>query len=182
MTFTFNPTPESLFVFYKFACPRDPAWKRKRSIVVLVCRCAILCVAFLVALRVQNHLISAVTLVLFALCMRLTPIVYDHWFERRLRTMAMAADGGGFGPHEITLSIDGFREITPVTDTFIKWTGVKQVESLPGLMIVYLENGLTAVISDEEYHGPSPFTDLFAIFNGFREKYGKNVSIVEQSA
>src|SRR5262245_38569834 len=142
MTFSFNPTPESLFVFWKYACPRSPEYKRKRLTAILICQSIILCVAVLVSWQVQNYLIKAVGVLLFALCIRLAPIVYDQWCERRLRVQAMAADPGGFGLHEVTLSVDGFREFTPVTDTFIKWSSVRQVESLPGLVIVYLANGL----------------------------------------
>ena len=180
MTFSFNPTPDSLFTFYKNACPRHPQAKQRRSVAVFVCRAVIICLAIWASLAAPNYLVKTISLVLFALGLRLTPIFYDQWFERSLRSHVRAADPGTFGLHEVTVSTDGFRELTPVTDTFIRWSGVKQVESLPGLVIVYLENGLSAVISDEDYHGSSPFSDLFAIFEGFRQKYGTTQNVASE--
>jgi hypothetical protein len=78
---------------------------------------------------------------------------------------------GGFGPHELILSESGLREITPATDSFVKWSGITAVVRDGEHIFVRLVNGQAAVICRQSYSGPVTFDEIPKVIDDFRTKY-----------
>jgi hypothetical protein len=99
-----------------------------------------------------------------------------HWYDKKAQlAIKQSVDelrNDSYGRHQLELTSEGMRETTPVTESFVKWSGVKDVVREEGYIIVRLTNAQAAIINRESFKGPVPFDDLPGVIEEFMKKRG----------
>jgi len=97
---------------------------------------------------------------------------YDRQIEYTIaRQVADPQLAGSFGAHHLTLSEAGLREVTPATDSLVRWDSVTDVVTEADHIFVRLVTGQAAIISRQSYAGPVAFDDIPRVIDEFKTKY-----------
>ncbi len=96
---------------------------------------------------------------------------YTHLVDTHLQEQAADPKAqGAYGQVTLTLSDQGLREVTPATDSFVKWSSVTSVIRSQDRLFLPLTTGQAAVIPRRSYSGPIPFDNLPEFIERLRVK------------
>jgi len=118
-------------------------------------------VAIVASLCFQTWPTTAAAVMIATVLSATTRFSYDRQMESALKEQAAASrSNNNYGPHQLTITDDYLQEVTPVTDTRIKWRGITTVAVDDGHIFVVVMDRSALVVSNKSYAGSVPFADL----------------------
>ena len=170
MTLSYDFGRDDLLAWYRHYHKSSTTGERARSRYIACWVGALLGGAILLTSIFRSWPAAALAFGLsIALCFAV-PRWYDREVESQLKSMADDPQlQGSYGRHQLILTDEGVREITPVTDSLSKWPSITDVVPEGGRIFVRLASGHAAVICRQSYSGPVPFEDLPRVINQYRE-------------
>ena len=175
MTLNYDFCRDDLLHWYRYSQYSSPSWRSQRSRFVASWCGLFFGLAGLASIPAFNSESWPPVILAFVLAAGFgfgTPKWYDQRIENALQ--ALAADPqleGGFGPIQLVLSNEGLREVTPATDSLVRWTSVIQVVADADHVYVRLVTGQAAVISRQSYSGPIAFEEIPGVIEEFRQRH-----------
>lgn len=170
MTFAYDFTEDDLLSWYRYYYASSPFPRRKRNRYIAAWAGIFFGFAIVAVCYFQSLPSTIIAIALAVMLSVLTRYVYDDQIDHHLKNYSSQSNDN-FGPHQLILSNYGLQEITPATDTRIKWQSVGDVIAQDNHIFIRLTTGYAAVISDKSYSGPVAFAELPQILIDFKKKY-----------
>jgi hypothetical protein len=168
VTIEYDFGPEDLAAWHRYYLKSSPGFRRNHRFQTVLWTVVFVSVATAQFLNYRTWMAAAIAYGLTAFCSILVWLSYDLTIERGIRAFATDPQHqGGFGRVQLTLSEEGLREVTPVTDTLVKWSLVTGVIVDKDRIFIRLSSGQAAVINARSYSGPVPFRELTNLVNDF---------------
>jgi hypothetical protein len=172
MTLSYDFTEEDLSRWYQYSFRASPRSRIARKQHVVIWFAVYVCLASAAVLVFQTYPAAFIGYGLAAVFTFTTWRGYDQRIDIALK--AQAADPqvkGSFGQVQLTLSAAEMREVTPATDSTVKWQSVMDVVRDGDYVFVRLATGQAAVIPRRSYSGPVAFDEIPQAIIDFRQKH-----------
>jgi hypothetical protein len=172
MTLSYDFTEEDLSRWYQHSFRASPRLRIARKQHVVIWFGVYVCLASAAVLVFQTYTAGFIGYGLAAVFTFITWRGYDQRIGAALK--AAAADPqvkGSFGQVQLTLSAAGMREVTPATDSTVKWQSVMDAVRDGDYVFVRLATGQAAVIPRRSYSGPVAFNEIPQAITDFKQKH-----------
>jgi hypothetical protein len=168
ITLHYDFGPEDLLSWYRLSIRDSSGGRRQRQRAIARSVILIFAAAAVAVLFFQSWWVAAVAFGLALLMSIMAPWQYDQHLEQTLRaTVNDPRLAGGFGPHELTMSETGLHEVTPASESFVKWQFVTEVATDPDHVFIRLSSGQAAVIAREAFSGPIAFDEVESVIRRY---------------
>lgn len=175
MTLTYEFSREDLLHWYRHFHSSSPGVRSQRSRFIVSWSVGFFGLALLIsvpALASESWPLVIPALMLASGFSFATPLWFDRRIEQALQ--ALANDPrleGSFGPVKLSITDEGLREVTPATDSLVRWTSITDVIADIDHIYVRLTTGEAAVISRQSYSGPVSFNEIPKVIDEFRQRH-----------
>jgi len=171
MTFKYNFGKDDLLAWFRHSIKSSPAARHRRFRYIITWSSIYFSLALIASAYFQIWLAIVFCLGLAGLLSYFTWLAYDKQIEQALERHADDRPlRGCFGDVQLILTEAGLREITPTTDSLVKWHAVTDVVVEGEHTFIRLATGQAAVINRKSYSGPVDYERIAEVVQEFKTK------------